>query len=79
MMNPLDAPENLPSVIRHVELPRPAPIMAPVGPENPKLFVPFMSLREGTYQAAREGREHKLKDAEYELSHLRHPGGPLWS
>jgi len=41
MMNPLDAPENRPSVIRHVELPRPAPIMAPVGPENPELFTSF--------------------------------------
>lgn len=32
MINPLDAPEKRPSVIRAVELPRPAPIRAAVGP-----------------------------------------------
>lgn len=32
MMNPLDAPENRPSVMRAVELPSPAPIKAAVGP-----------------------------------------------
>ena len=32
MMKPRDAPLNLPSVIKHVEFPSPAPIKAPVGP-----------------------------------------------
>lgn len=32
MINPLDAPEKRPSVMRAVELPRPAPIKAAVGP-----------------------------------------------
>lgn len=32
MIKPLEAPENLPSVMRHVDRPRPAPIKAPVGP-----------------------------------------------
>lgn len=32
MMKPLDAPLKRPSVMRHVELPRPAPMILPVGP-----------------------------------------------
>ena len=42
MRNPLEAPENRPSVIRHVESPRPAPIRAPVGPANPTWFPSFL-------------------------------------
>ncbi len=32
IIKPRLAPENLPSVMRHVDLPSPAPIIAPVGP-----------------------------------------------
>ena len=80
MRNPLEAPENRPSVIRHVESPRPAPIRAPVGPAKSRVvYTISYPLRENTYQASRERCKHISKDTGKALFHLGHARGPLWS